>query len=185
MSNDPNRAIEYILKNSKEYETEFFEIPNWPEYSINRNCDIRRNKRAFGTRSGKILKWTVMETGYAKVALCRNAKRKEYLVHRLMAITFLGDATKMDVCHFDGNKLNNNLSNLRIDSRKGNMSDQVRLGKDNRGEKCGSNKYKQEIIKEVKTLLNNGEPVTSLSKKFSIPYNTVTAIKNGLIWGWL
>lgn len=50
-------------------------------------------------------------------------------VARLVALTFIGPRPpKMDICHNDGNKLNNALENLRWDTRAGNMQDAIKHG---------------------------------------------------------
>ena len=161
------------------------QIPNWPEYTISKNGEVRRVTGACGAVVGKTLKWTILKNGYAKVALCRDSCRKEYLVHRLVALTYIGDAKGLDVCHFDGDKLNNNLENLRIDTRKGNMADQIRMGKTPRGEKCGSNKYSTEFVKSIKNKLTNGVSVTFLHNETGIPRPTLYGIKSGATWAWL
>jgi len=160
-------------------------IPQWEEYEIDTQGNIFRVKKSCGATTYKMLKWTIMNTGYAKVALSRNSKRKEYLVHRLVAITFLKEPGNLDVCHFDGNKLNNNLNNLRIDTRFGNMQDQIRLGKTPRGEKCGSNKYSTELIKSIRARLANGEKVSQIHLDTNIPKPTLYNIKNKYTWTWL
>ena len=161
------------------------QIPNWPEYTISKNGEVRRVTGACGAVVGKTLKWTILKNGYAKVALCRDSCRKEYLVHRLVALTYIGDAEGLDVCHFDGDKLNNNLENLRIDTRKGNMADQIRMGKTPRGEKCGSNKYTAEFVKSIKNKLANGVSVSFLHNETGIPRPTLYGIKSGATWAWL
>ena len=90
-----------------------------------------------------------------------------------------------DVCHFDGNKTNNALSNLRIDNRKGNMRDQIRMEKTPRGEKSGSNKYSESLIKIVKEKLLAGENISSLHLATGIPKTSLYSIKRGDNWGWL
>jgi len=161
------------------------QIPNWPEYTISKNGEVCRVMGACGAVVGKTLKWTILKNGYAKVALCRDSCRKEYLVHRLVALTYIGNAEGLDVCHFDGNKLNNNIKNLRIDTRKGNMADQIRMGKTPRGEKCGSNKYSTEFVKSIKNKLTNGVSVTFLHNETGIPKPTLYGIKSGATWAWL
>jgi hypothetical protein len=161
------------------------QIPNWPEYTISKNGEVRRVTGACGAVVGKTLKWTILKNGYAKVALCRDSCRKEYLVHRLVALTYIGNAEGLDVCHFDGNKLNNNIKNLRIDTRKGNMADQIRMGKTPRGEKCGSNKYSIEFVKSIKNKLTNGVSVSFLHNETGIPRPTLYGIKSGATWAWL
>mgnify|MGYP003636541207 CR=1 FL=1 len=161
------------------------QIPNWPEYTISTSGEVRRVVGACGAVVGKTLKWTILKNGYAKVALCRDSCRKEYLVHRLVALTYIGNAKGLDVCHFDGNKLNNNIENLRIDTRKGNMADQIRMGKTPKGEKCGSNKYSSEFVKSIKNKLTNGVSVTFLHNETGIPRPTLYGIKSGATWAWL
>lgn len=55
------------------------------------------------------------ENDYLKVALQLNRKRKEFYVHRLVALTFIDNIDKENltfVNHIDENKQNNNVSNL-------------------------------------------------------------------------
>ena len=48
-----------------------------------------------------------------RVSLWRDGKPKDYLVARLVAMTFLGDPpTDFTVNHKDGNRLNNNIENI-------------------------------------------------------------------------
>ncbi len=171
---DPQKAV-----------ADFRAIPGWPEYEISEAGEIRRVSASCGATIGKSLKWQSLKNGYAKVALCRNSKRREYLVHRLVAITYLGEADGMDVCHFDGNKWNNHLENLRVDDRAGNMADQIRMGKTPRGDRSGSNKYSQELITRLRARLHMGESVAALSAETGIPKSTLYGIRCGQTWGWL
>ena len=51
--------------------------------------------------------------GYENVYLVESGKRKERLVHRIVAITFIDNPQcKPEVNHIDGNKQNNSLKNL-------------------------------------------------------------------------
>lgn len=56
------------------------------------------------------------------VKLTINGKKKDYLVHRLVALTFLDNPFNLpQVNHKDKNKLNNSVSNLEWISIKDNM----------------------------------------------------------------
>lgn len=64
-----------------------------------------------------------IDNGYEKISLgTGKGKRKTFLVHRLVAITFLGPPPdeRPHVNHLDGNKANNRLSNLEYCSAKEN-----------------------------------------------------------------
>lgn len=64
----------------------------------------------------RLLKPSIGSHGYPNVSLVKNKKSRTYLVHRLMAMAFMGVKTnkKFVVDHIDGNKKNNSLENLRI-----------------------------------------------------------------------
>lgn len=73
------------------------------------------------TKTNKILKGTI-RNGYQMVKLTIEGNKKDYLVHRLVAITFLDNPLNLpQVNHKDKNKLNNTISNLEWISIKDNM----------------------------------------------------------------
>lgn len=72
-------------------------------------------------KTNKILKGTI-RNGYKMVKLTINSQKKDYLVHRLVATTFLENPLKLpQVNHKDKNKTNNSVSNLEWVSIKDNM----------------------------------------------------------------
>lgn len=74
-------------------------------------------------RRGKILKPVLNGPGYLQVVLCRE-KPISRRVHKLIAETWLGSCPQgAEICHNDGNKLNNKVSNLRYDTRSNNNLD--------------------------------------------------------------
>lgn len=168
-----------------EKQIEWRVVPGWPEYMVSSTGQVKRIQAGIGTFADKVLKPQTLKNGYLKVSLCRDAKRREYLIHRLVALAFIGDPTGKDVCHVDGSRQNNCVENLRIDTRKGNMADAIRHGTTPRGERCGSNRHSQETVAELKRLLDSGASLTKLSRQFDIPMTTVQGIKERRIWGWL
>ena len=64
-------------------------------------------------RKEKILKPYKNTNGYLQVCLCKDGKRKKYLVHMLVVNAFLPNINNLeDINHKDENKTNNRLSNL-------------------------------------------------------------------------
>ena len=70
-------------------------------------------KSSNGIYKGRMLKPAIIGRGYLKVLLSKNNKQKMKMVHRLVAETFLPNPSgKKFVNHIDGDKTNNNVSNL-------------------------------------------------------------------------
>ena len=84
-------------------------IPNYEGYyeasNLGRIRSVYRYKR--------VLKPMISNTGYERVDLFKNRHRKQYSVHRLVAITFINNPdNKPFVNHRDENKINNCADNL-------------------------------------------------------------------------
>ena len=70
----------------------------------------------------KILKTTMTTTGYKKIELTKNKRKKSLKVHRLVAEAFLpNEENKPYVNHIDNNPLNNDVMNLEWCTQKENM----------------------------------------------------------------
>lgn len=102
------------------------------------------------TTKGKILKASVDSSGYYVVNLSKNKNCKTFKVHKLVAIAFLNhtpDGMNVVVDHFDNDKSNNCVDNLRLVSQRKNSS------KDRKGSSKytgvvwskGANKWKSRI----------------------------------------
>lgn len=90
------------------------QIPNYPNYEIDKRGHIRNIKRKHINIPG------IGTHGYYCATLCKDI-RKTFSVHRLVALTFIpktDDPKKVTVNHIDGNKLNNNVENLEWASYK-------------------------------------------------------------------
>lgn len=94
-----------VWKNIKGYEN--YQVSNFGR--VKRKSGFDESKHY---RKEKILKQNNAK-GYFQVALYKNKKRKDFKVHRLVCNAFLiNNKNKKQVNHKDGNKLNNNISNL-------------------------------------------------------------------------
>lgn len=80
---------------------------------IQTNYGIEESGRIYNLKTKRELKGSVFNSGYRFVNLVISGKRKNYLVHRLVAKTFIPNTEGLPVVnHKDGNKQNNQVSNL-------------------------------------------------------------------------
>jgi len=67
--------------------------------------------------------------GYRIVDVAIGGRHISKTVHSLVALTFHGPRPEgLDICHNDGDKTNNAASNLRYDTREGNLADNYKNG---------------------------------------------------------
>ena len=88
------------------------EIKGYPNYMVS-NCGRVKSLNYKRTGKEKILKPSKNKKGYLIVGLCKNGKRKVFLVHRLVAMAFIPNPNNyQQVNHKDENPQNNFVSNL-------------------------------------------------------------------------
>lgn len=77
------------------------------------NYEIYDNGDVFNTTTQKMLKGSISEHGYRYYRLSKDGVKNHLYAHRLVAQHFLDNPNNLTVVnHIDGNKLNNNVSNL-------------------------------------------------------------------------
>jgi hypothetical protein len=130
----------------------YTKINSLPDYEININGIIRKisNKR--------IKSQYISSNGYYMISARNEVKSKPYRVHRLLAETFIPNLeNKPHVNHKDGNKLNNNITNLEWVTHKENMQHAFKNGlANNTGEKNGMSKLTIEEVAIIKRMLLDG-----------------------------
>jgi hypothetical protein len=95
--------------------------------SLNRIVIYANGKRKPIT--GRTRKLSVNQDGYLHVGLFKNGQSKTVTVHRLVALAFLPASSDGDeICHGDGNRQHNHVSNLRWDTRSANARDTLGHG---------------------------------------------------------
>jgi len=113
--------------------------------------------------------------GYYYISLQGGGKRKNFQLHRLVADYFIENKfNKPQVNHIDGNKSNNNASNLEWCTRSENHLHAFRIGL--REKPKGNRKYPDSIIKRIKRLRSKGLLYREISSELSIPISTVTHV---------
>ena len=152
-------------------------------YRISKNGDVfnKKNKKLKVTKccSG---------TSYFQVCLSNKGKTKNFLVHRLVALNFIPNPeNKPQVNHIDGDKFNNNVSNLEWVTASENLIHSIRVLKNPKppqnwlgkfGEKHNRSKKIYEFDLEG-VLLNEYESGLDFQRKTNIHHSSASwSIKN-------
>lgn len=129
--------------------------------------------------------------GYLRVNLC-NRSRATKNIHQLVASAFIGERPHdFEVCHNDGNKLNNSVDNLRYDTKSNNEADKMLHGTHARGERNGANKISNTQAEACLRLWLTGayENFTELARALGEPFTrqNVCGIcsPKSKYWRWL
>lgn len=117
-------------------ENEFWDVPGYEGiYQIDKFGNVRGLNRVVYRGSikcrdvGRFMKISTPANHYPKVCLSKDGKRRTHLIHRILAQIFIPNPeNKKEVNHKDGNKHNNNLSNLEWVTRRENSLHSVRIG---------------------------------------------------------
>ena len=141
------------------------EIPGYEKYTITQDGIIKRNN--------KELKIWLSNSGYKQICLSKDGKQKAWMVHQLLAKTYIENPDKKSyVDHKDQNKLNNSLDNLRWVSR-GENTRNVSCRKDNKLGQRNITIVPQKYVVEFQ-INKPGEPRKRKIKSF---FNLEDAIK--------
>ncbi len=94
-------------------------IDGYDNYEISSHGRVRNNK------TSRIMS-AKYDNGYASIGLCKNKKRKFFLIHRLVAFAFLEKNDEdIEVDHIDQNRSNNMVLNLRWTTKSINCRNQT------------------------------------------------------------
>ncbi len=160
-------------------------IKNWP-YKVSNYGRVKRNSSDYNsTYIGKILKPGLIRGGYLMVVLCKNGKRKNSLVHRLVIESFLGPCPKgKEVNHIDGIKINNEIWNLEYVTRSENHKHAYKLGLERQdGENNNNSKLTKNQVRKIRKLYNDEEYSHSeLSEMFGVKTQSISKIINYKRW---
>lgn len=124
---------------------------------------VGSNWRGYGRRE---LQQTLNSYGYPSVRLTINGKRKRIVVHKLVAIAFIGPnpCGAMQIRHIDGDKTNNHVSNLAWGTARENADDRNCHGKTSQGE-AHSIAIKSAMTPEVRDKISKAKKGKTWSKK--------------------
>lgn len=175
---------------------EFWKIsPDFPWYMVSNQGRVRSIARnAVRTYpSGKSVNQPISEkilspatnpvSGYQHVVLRKEGKSHSVYVHFLVARTFVdGYASGLEVCHNDGKRSNNLASNLRWDTRQGNLTDTIRHGTKLQGETQNGARLTAKAVLEIRRQRAAGITWAAIAKHHDIAIMTAHAAGTGRSW---
>lgn len=159
-------------------------IRGYPNYKIDGQGNVFN-------KDGKCLKPYKNKKGYLRVTLTDvEHHRKNFLIHRLVAMTFIPNPeNKSEVNHKDGNKSNNTVNNLEWCTGSENIKHAIQMGVHyipyNRGENSPCHKLTRQDVDFIKThyrFRDKQYNSVQLAKMFNVAPETIRAIINGINW---
>lgn len=124
-------------------------------------------------------------TKYLRIDLYKNGKVKWFSIHRLVALNFIPNPLKkLYVNHKDGNKLNNNVSNLEWVTHAENIQHSYKIGthKIFQGENRKINKLTNKDVLNIVKLLNKGITQRKIANMFNVTQTCIGSIYLGKTW---
>src|SRR5262245_59454121 len=141
--------------------------------------------RVRGIKRRRVLALVKGRRGYLHVNLYRDGRAKNKLVHRLVLASFAGPIRLgWEVNHKDGDKTNNELSNLEQMTGEQNREHaraqglfKPRLGEDNK-----SSKLTEAQVREIRRLRKERMPVQEIAWRFRVSQGAVYSILKRKTW---
>jgi group I intron endonuclease len=136
-------------------------------YQVSNLGDVRSLKYAGGNKV-KLLKQSTDKKGYKRVVLCKDRKKKNHWIHRLVAIAFIPNPNNLPIVnHIDECKSNNMVSNLEwctlvYNNAYGTRNE--RISKSSKG-KTFSEEHKKKISEGKKGKHRSEETKKKISEK--------------------
>jgi len=148
-------------------------IAGWPD------CQISADGRVW--RGGKEKTVYVARNGYKSVNFSRSNKSHVLTIHRLLALTFIGEppTPKHEVCHINGDPLDNRLENLRWGTRSENVQDAIRHGTATVGPQNGAAKLRASDVPFMRDMSDFGFSVREIAPHFGVSQTTIRRALSG------
>lgn len=153
------------------------------KYNLKFNYYITDDGKVWSERTQKYLSFQYDKNGYVKVQMrSTDNKSHRYSIHRLVLENFkpVENMENLQVNHIDGNKKNNNLTNLEWTTSEENIRHAI--GNNLRATINGASKLTPEQVIEIYRRATNGERNIDLGKEFNIHPDQVGRIKNKKAW---
>lgn len=159
-------------------------IPFASNYAVSDKGRIRKLKHDNGGPPRILKRESKDRYGYIKTCVqVQKGVSLRTTLHRLIARTFLGEppSPAHQVAHFDGDKTNNNLENLRWATLRENVGDAVRHGS-RKGEKNGAAVLTRDEAMAIRSARERGVPVRELIAEYRVSESQIRRIEHRQSW---
>ncbi len=150
--------------------------------TVDRNF-IRTNGRSMRLQSHLCTAIPHHKWGYYQCSLTDHRGRKTKMVHCLVAASFIGPRPEgHQVNHKDGDKSNNQLSNLEYVTPSQNVRHTHRVLKVQQGDGHWRSTLCARDIPTIRQLIASGEPLSVIGRKYGVGPGAIHHIKSGHTW---
>lgn len=146
---------------------------NLPNYSVT------EDGRVWSKIKNDFMRTHLDKRGYVRVGLVNTeGKQAQYTVHSLVAKTFIPNPKGLpQVDHIDGNKTNNNVSNLRWCTNRENAHFAMQIGLIPHAVFI-----RDEVVRNICERLSKGETVASIAHDTGFSYDAITSVRLRRSW---
>lgn len=157
------------------------QVTDFPGYAVSSWGRVKRLTGVKGTYAGHIHKQKANRQGYLYIQLSRDGTRKYFLINRLVCTVFHGPPPTPDhqAAHIDGNKINNNESNIAWKTRLENLNDKFVHGTVRRGEEHPNSKLTEALVLKIRA---DTRPLMAIAKELGVVNSLISEVKSGKKW---
>lgn len=153
------------------------DVPGFPGYQVSRRGEVWSLKR------NRFLALVKGARGYMTVNLYHEGRVRGFLVHRLVAAAFLGPIPpNYQVNHKDGDKTNNELSNLEVVTAEENRQHALSHGLMRVGEANPKAKLTEADVKDIRKMRAEGIAVRHIAACYDVSERTIYLACKGRTW---
>ena len=185
---DNDAAVDAVAA-SPDDEERWAAVPGYEDlYEVSTHGRVRRSSASRMAPAGYLRKQRRTWDGYPEVGLSKRQRYWHVKTHRLVALAFLGPPPfpGAQIAHFDGDKTNNRLSNVRWATAKENEADKRRHGRV-AGAQPGEDHHMAKLtvgsVRELRRRASTSEmSIAALARSMGLKVLTAYDAIHGITW---